>query len=88
MHSDDFDRSIIEAMIVCVNNELVKNTQIFYLQSDATLQNMAQEQHIRKNMEQIIEKAQCRKILFTIRDDFIGPQKELIQSATGQAPTS
>lgn len=36
------------------------------------------EQHIRKNMEQIIEKAQCKKVVFMIRDDFIGPQKELI----------
>ena len=60
---------------------------MFYLQSDEDLL-VPSEQHIRKNMEYIIDKACCKKINIIIRDDFIGPPKELVQSATGKVPTS
>ena len=88
MYSDEFDRNIIEAMIVCVNDKLVKNTQVFYFQSDEDFSHVFPKQRIRTNMERIIGKAQCRKILFTIRDDFVGSIQELIYPATGQPQTS
>ncbi|CAL6034439.1 Conserved_hypothetical protein [Hexamita inflata] len=94
LEQDDFisaseiDRNIIQAMLVCFNDELAYNSQIYFLEQTEPVQNVKKAQRAAQ-IHSFINKSQAQKLEHQITQEFIdGDGSKIISFVSGKSSTA